>query len=91
MIPEVLVKEHEDALKDMQCIYGETPFVGKEDEIQAAKDCSAITLNHIWAALEWAGKAGWEFSYKGDCWHCLSYNPITTTELVHKYFESLKK
>ena len=83
MILEVLVKEHLQALTDSITLNNEA-----ED---AAPKQAAITLNHIGAALEWAAKTGWKLSYKEDCWHCLSYNPITTTELVHKYFESLKK
>lgn len=91
-LPEILVKEHENAIKDMACVYAESPYVEKDAEKEAANDCAAITIAHIGKALEWAADEVNHFVLHNGRWiqSCGNSTSWSTTELVNKYFESLK-
>jgi len=75
-IPEILVKEH------LQAIVSHAPIVLKER-------AAAITLSHIGAALEYIDREGWTQLGEKGVWYNLEYE-ATTHELLTKYFESLK-
>ena len=78
-LPEILVKEHEGDI------------IRSTSTTKAAK-CSAITtITHIGKALEWAGKNEYEYIWGSKMfWHHPTKEDVSTTDLVNKYFESLK-